>query len=108
MYCFKHSYLIKYLSNRYLLQLIKYSLKTLAGDIQSDKYICDEQLYKLALKYVYNISKSYDVAKYCFLIGADMSGGYVEISAKMIKQFSTNLNVCPNNLVNIPTYCNQA
>lgn len=72
------------------------------GDKESDKYIFDEALYEYALKDVYNIFKSDDFAKYCVLVGKDMSGGYVGISTKMVKQFGTKLNTFPNFPVIIP------
>ena len=63
------------------------------GDKQSDKYIFDESLYEYALKDVYNIFISDDFAKYCSMIGKDMSSGYVGISTKMVKQFGTMLKI---------------
>lgn len=72
------------------------------GDKESDKYIFDEALYEYALKDVYNIFVSDDFAKYCSMIGKDMSGGYVGISTKMVKQFGTMLNTFPNFPVVIP------
>lgn len=72
------------------------------GEKEIDKYIFDEALYEYALKDVYNIFISDDFAKYCSMIGKDMSGGYVGISTKMVKQFGTMLNTFPNFPVVIP------
>ena len=36
---------------------------------------------------IFDIFASADFAKYCSIIGRDMSGGYVSISTKMVKQF---------------------
>lgn len=36
---------------------------------------------------VSDIFASANFAKYCSIIGKDMSGGYVSISTKMVKQF---------------------
>lgn len=41
-----------------------------------------EQIEKIS-----NIYASADFAKYCSIIGKDMSGGYISISTKMVKQF---------------------
>lgn len=73
------------------------SLKTKSnGDKEIDKYIFDKALYDNALKNVYDIFISDDFAKYCSMIGKDKSGGYVEISTKMVKQFGILLNTFPN------------
>lgn len=72
------------------------------GDKENDKYVFDEALYEYALKDVYNIFASEDFARYCSMIGKDMSGKYVGISTKMVKQFGTMLNTFPNFPVIIP------
>ena len=72
------------------------------GDKESDRYIFDEALYEYALKDVYNIFSSEDFVRYCAMVGKDMSGGYVGISTKMVKQFGTKLNTFPNFPVVIP------
>lgn len=72
------------------------------GEKENDKYIFDESLYEYALKDVYNIFASDDFAKYCTMIGKDMSGGYIGVSTKMVKQFGTQLNTFPNFPVFIP------
>lgn len=66
------------------------------GGKESDKYIFDEALYEYVLKNVYNIFISDDFVKYCSMIGKDKSGGYVEISTKMVKQFGILLNTFQN------------
>lgn len=66
------------------------------GNKKIDKYIFDKALYDNALKNVYDIFISDDFAKYCSMIGKDKSGGYVEISTKMVKQFGILLNTFPN------------
>lgn len=72
------------------------------GDKESDKYIFDESLYEYALKDVYNIFSSNEFARYCSMVGKDMSGGYVGVSTKMVKSFGTQLNTFPNFPVVIP------
>ena len=57
------------------------------GGEESGGYIFDEDLYERALKDVYNIFVSNDFARYCSMTGKDMSGGYVCISTKTVKQF---------------------
>lgn len=66
------------------------------GDKEIDKYIFNKALYDNALKNVYNIFISDDFVKYCSMIGKDKSGGYVEISTKMVKQFGILLNAFSN------------
>lgn len=73
------------------------------GEKESDKYIFDEAMYDYALKDVYKILSSNDFAKYCAMVGKDMSGGYVGISTKMVKLFGTTLNTFPTFPVTIPT-----
>lgn len=72
------------------------------GEKENDKYVFDDRLYNYALKDVYNIFKSDVFAKYCAMVGKDMSGGYVGISTKMVKSFGTTLNTFPNFPVIIP------
>ena len=73
--------------------------------------IQDDNLYISLILNIWQLlyNGSFDVKNYnCFLVGKEMSGRYVEISAKLLKQFGINLNNVPNHLVNIPTCCNQA
>lgn len=46
------------------------------------------------LKRVKNIFSSSEFAKYCSLVGKDKSGGFVEISTKMIKDFGIFIDNC--------------
>ena len=57
------------------------------GGEESGRYIFDKDLYERALKDVYSIFVSDDFARYCSMTGKDMSGGYVCISTKTVKQF---------------------
>ena len=72
------------------------------GNKDSDKYIFDDSLYEYALKDIYNIFNSEEFAKYCAMVGKDMSGGYVGISTTMVKNFGTRLTTFPNFPVEIP------
>lgn len=53
--------------------------------VYSGRYITAET--EEALLNAYGIFKTEEFAKYCSLVGKNMSGGYVEISTKAVKQF---------------------
>jgi len=66
------------------------------GDKIANKYIFNEQEYDFMLKDIFNIYSSNEFSKYCTLVGKDMSGGYVGISATTVKEFGTKLNTFPS------------
>lgn len=57
------------------------------GDREDDRYVFDAELYERALSGVCDIYASDDFIRYCVMTGKDMSGGYIGISAKNVKQF---------------------
>ena len=81
---------------------IKPKLKDGLNNKLSNQYIFNEEIYIKELDEICGIIKTLDFAKYCKIVGKDMSGGYSGISTKHIKEFGTNLSTFPNFPVVIP------
>lgn len=66
------------------------------------KFEFNEKLYDAELTEIKDVFASGEFAKYCSIVGKDMSGGYVGISTKNVKAFGTNMTKFPNLPVEIP------
>lgn len=69
---------------------------------ESSKYDFNMELYQKELDEISEIISTKEFARYCKIVGKDMSGGYVGISTKHIKNFGTKLSSFPNFPVSIP------
>lgn len=72
------------------------------ADGNGNKFLFNEAIYDAELLEVKDVFSSPDFAKYCSIVGKDMSGGYVGISTKNVKAFGTDLTKFPNLPVEIP------
>ena len=54
---------------------------------ESGNAVFDKTIYDRYLSELYDIFGSCDFARYCTLVGKDQAGGYISISAKMVKQY---------------------
>lgn len=81
---------------------IKPKIKSGSNNKISNQYDFNEEIYIKELDEICGIIKEPDFARYCQLVGKDMSGGYSGISTKHIKEFGTNLSTFPNFPVSIP------
>ncbi len=66
------------------------------GNKTAGTYIFNLDDYNFELKETEKVLRTPEFSKYCAIVGKDMAGGYVGVSAKMVKAFGTHLTDFPN------------
>lgn len=71
-------------------------------ELRNNRLCFNDFMYEHELGEIVQIFRSAEFARYCCIVGKDMSGGWAAISTKVVKDFGTVLSEFPNFPITIP------